>query len=338
MDLLFERCRDPDERVRAAAVEHIGYHEDERILPALLHAIRDEAPRVREAAAHSLANMHDPAALPVLRDMLSDRSQWVRTFAVRALGDQDCREALDVISRLATEDPAIPVRIAAIEALGRIGGQEKVGFLAEKARDEDQNVARAALLALGSIGGPDSLAIILSAIKTPDQATRVDAVKALQSHGGPRAVEALQAAAMDTDPLVSRAAAHALAGLDTEEAVYCLLQLTAEQRCREACLEALAKVGRQRVQWVARGLRHPEVRVRLAILEVLAGIKDPEATSHLLKSLHDPAEPVRMAALSWLNRIGSFQAGAIIAEVARSDPDARVRMAAVELLRTHSER
>jgi HEAT repeat protein len=67
-------------------------------------------------------------------------------------------------------------------------------------------------------------------------------------------------------------------------------------------------------------------------------MKNPAATAHLLKSLQDPAEPVRMAALTWLNRLGSFQAGAIIAEVARSDPDIRVRMAAVEILRTNPVR
>ena len=148
-ELLLERCRDEDERVRRAAIEHLPFLEDERATPALVHALRQETPRVRAAAAGAMALAEGPEVSASLIEALGDEDSWVRYFAARSLGRLRIAESTDALAGLARDDKANHVRIAAVEALGSIGGETAVAAVAPLLKSDDPDLARVAAEALG---------------------------------------------------------------------------------------------------------------------------------------------------------------------------------------------
>lgn len=152
-DLLLERCRDEDERVRRAAVEHLPFLEDERATPTLVHALRHETPKVRAAAASAMALAEGPEVSASLIEALGDEDVWVRYFAARSLGRQAFAESADALAELARDDKANHVRIAAVEALGHVGGETAVRAIEPLLESNDPDLVHAAAVALGKIKG-----------------------------------------------------------------------------------------------------------------------------------------------------------------------------------------
>jgi HEAT repeat protein len=152
-DLLLERCRDEDERVRRAAVEHLPFLEDERATPALMSALRHETPKVRAAAAGAMALAEGSKVSSCLMEALGDEDSWVRYFAARSLGRRKVVESTEALATLARDDKANHVRIAAVEALGHIGGETAVGAIAPLLKSADADLVRVAAEALGKLKG-----------------------------------------------------------------------------------------------------------------------------------------------------------------------------------------
>jgi len=306
VDLLFERCHDGDENVRRAAIEGLPNLEDERVLPTLVAAVEDDKPRVRAAAARALGQVEGREVFAPLLHAVKDADAWVRYYAARSLGQHGFPEALDALAHLVQTDKAIMVRAAAIKALGDIGGARAVTILAPLAEAEERDLYSAALEALGRIGHPDALPPLLAALRSPDANRRLDALRALAERGGVGAAGALQwVAATDEEPHVAQAAVEALARLATPEAIAALVALTANPTRRESCVAALAELGEEHVEEVARGLTHMHPAVRRATVSALARMKNPLASARLSKALEDEEASVRLAAVTELRHLGS---------------------------------
>ena len=333
-DLLLSCCHDDLEEVRAAAVEHIAYLEDGRVLPLLGQALKQETPRVKAAAARAFGFLDHNLVWPHLEVGLKDSDPWARYFSARSVGRQGLPEATPILTRLIQQDPAPQVRIAAIEALGRIGGVRAIAILAPLAEHDDLDLARAALTALGNIGHPQALGVLLSVIRSPDSLRREDAVRALGERGGSAALrELLRVADADQDHKVRRLATQSLAQLGTPEAIGGLLELCVQPDRREDCIGALAKLNAARFSLLVPGLKHSRPEVRRAAVEVLARLKHPEATGQLLTALKDQDREVRLAATLALKHLSSAKTRASLMHTARHDRDAEVRRAAQAALR-----
>jgi HEAT repeat protein len=150
---LLELCRDRDERVRRAAVEHLPFLEDERATPVLVGALRRETPKVRAAAAGALALAEGPEVSASLIEALGDEDSWVRYFAARSLGRLQVAESADALAGLARDDRANHVRIAAVEALGSIGGERATAAITPLLDSDDPDLARVAAATLGKLRG-----------------------------------------------------------------------------------------------------------------------------------------------------------------------------------------
>src|SRR6185295_13934402 len=110
------------------------------------------------------------------------------------------------------------VRIAAVDALGKIGGPRAVAVLASMVEATEPDLMSAALQALGHIGHPDALPPLLEALRSTDQPRRLKALQALGERGGEGVADTLQwVAAADTEARVAQAAIEALARLATPE-------------------------------------------------------------------------------------------------------------------------
>jgi HEAT repeat protein len=297
-DLLLERCLDEDERVRRAAIEHLPYLEDERVTPTLIGALRHETPKVRAAAAGALAQAEGAQVADHLMEALADEDSWVRYFAARSLGRRRAVESTDALARLAQTDKLNHVRIAAVEALGHIGGERAARFVVPLLKSNEPDLVRASVAALGRIPHPDALAPLFEALHSPDTEVRAQVACALGERGGAEAVEELRrVAATDGEPRVFEAAMDALRRVGTPEAIAGLVSLTADAVRREAAVAALAQTGETLLAEVARGLSPQQpVGVRRAVVEALGRMKSQRASELLHAAFDDADASVRAAA------------------------------------------
>lgn len=155
-DTLLECCNDPDERVRKAALEHLPFVDDERINQVLANKLATDTPKVRAAVAAALGNVEVETALVNLSRALDDEDSWVRYFAARSLGRLGHPESVQLLVQLMSKESFNHVKIATLEALGRIGGNEAIKTIKAHVRSEDKDVARVAAQALREAGGRES--------------------------------------------------------------------------------------------------------------------------------------------------------------------------------------
>jgi HEAT repeat protein len=332
--LLLERCQDADEHVRRAAIEHIPYLEDERVIPTLADALENGPPPVRASAAQAFARVDSNAAATYLTAALSDPDQWVRYFAARSIGCQGFAESVDELARLAKTDEANHVRIAAMESLGQINGARVVEVLAPLTESDDPDLACAAVRGLGLVDHPDGVPPLLVTLRSRNPALRIEALRALGKHAGPGAVNAMQwVAAADADGAVVQAAIEAMASLATAEAIAALTISTSDPKLREASIDALSKMGKDRIDLIGEGLSNTQPAVRRGAVEALGRIKHSRASDYLSKALDDPDASVRLSAINALAHLGSRIAERKLVAIARSDPDTNVRRNAQKALR-----
>lgn len=325
---LLECCRDVQESVRRAAVESLSCLEDDRVLPALARALHDESAGVRAAAARALGQVEAADAWPLLQEALADAAPWVRYAAARSVGRQRQSQALEALRRLAQADTAMQVRVAAVEALGSLGGADALPLLVSFSVAVEDDLACAALAALGATGHPDALPPLFAALESADSRRRVAALGALGASGRAEAVAAVQrVAAAFTNPEAATAI-DVLGHLPVPEAVDALLALVALPAHRDACVAALARAAEGQLDRVARGLRDPRLDVRRAVIDALARARAPRAAEWLSAALEDAEALVRFAALTALAHIAISPKQQRLANLAEGDPDQAVRRAA----------
>lgn len=150
---LLKVSRDPIERVRSAAIEHLPFVEDDRARAVLIQAIKEETPNVRAAAARALGNMDGPEVVPHLIEALADDDVWVRYFSARALGRRRAAESVEALAKVVEKEEFNHVRIAALDSLGLIGGEDVAEIIGGLLIDDDPDLERAAKQAMAATRG-----------------------------------------------------------------------------------------------------------------------------------------------------------------------------------------
>jgi len=335
-DRVIACARDSSEPVRRAAVEHLPLFEHAGALPALTHALLSDTPAVRAAAAAAFARVSPADAAEPLLKALDDSEPWVRYYALRATGRLRHAAIAPAVRRLLDHDPAPQVRLAAIDVLGRLDTADAVAVLQPLVMSAEGDMARAAIRALGHTSDARAAGALSDVLRSADPSRRLEAVMAIGMRAGHEAAAALQwAAAADADLTVANTAISALGqlaareGADALAATAALIALTAEPARREASIVALAALPKRRIADIARGLGHPAPEVRRATIETLSRMRNLEASRLIEGALDDASPAVRSAAVAELRRLGSRNAAKKLMALARTDPDAEVRHAAV---------
>ena len=342
-DALLDRCRDTDEAVRAAALEHIAYLDDERGVPLLIAALANETPRARAAAAQALAHTGDPAVLEALRRAIGDPDPWVRYFSVTSLGRLADRASLPRLERIAAEDGAQQVRIAAVGSIGEIGvarDSVAVQMLAAFSESSDDELAIAAVRALGSVQTPEAFEVLRRALSATHAGRRAAAAEAIARRGEAPAIELLRwTAAADGDAEVVRAAIGGLtrigasAAAHGKNAIAAIAELAGDPARRADAIGALARVSEAEIPRVAESLSSRDPSVRRAVVEALGRLTHPAASAYVLSALGDGDASVRQLAVTVLSRLGTRGVARSFAELAATDPSNGVRRAAEIALR-----
>jgi HEAT repeat protein len=303
------RLSDPSPRVREAAARVVGYFGYDSCLRRMVELCEDEDPLVRRSAVESLANFDQrPAWSKIYELASSDSDATVRSAAVRALGQHAGDESIDTLvaaladSNLwvryyaarscmrrriqhasaiaallesAMRDRAMPVRLAAIDALGASGVPGTLDILLTLAVNPDRDIARAALAALGGFDA-GSTAAVLEGVLDGDDAGRQDA-----------ALDAIGRQGADADALVPR--------------VGTLAQALGDWNLRRRAIDTLAYIGTAAAtrELLALAENH---RFRELITAAVARVAYDGGHAALLAALDDPSETIRDAAARGLAR------------------------------------
>ena len=148
--ILSQLISDPDQSLvlQCAALESIGYSPGALFEPKLLDAYRSELEELRVSALVAMGRSGYRHWENRILEACNDQSGTVRTAAVKAggmLGIEDLGDICLYIIELETDSQ---LRIAAIEALGRLGGPTAYEGLMLAAESEDQEQQEAVLRAL----------------------------------------------------------------------------------------------------------------------------------------------------------------------------------------------
>ena len=140
-----ELLQDPDEEVRASALQVATSFEDPRILPATVGLLKDPDWWIRITAAETLGRLKDPRAVPALVEALQDaETRWSAVEALGRIGDVKAAPALSEL----LQDPAPEVRIEVIQALGRFDHPQMLQFVRNVAKSDESRAVRTRALEL----------------------------------------------------------------------------------------------------------------------------------------------------------------------------------------------
>ncbi len=142
-------------RIRATALDALGFVGHDADVPAILRATRDPRPALREAATMALGRLGGESALEALRGLLDSEWPEVRYQAVVALGALGDAVASGVIAARLDDSDGF-VREAAVGALVGLGASEHREAIAARL-DDAPGIALAAAHALAALGDPRAL-------------------------------------------------------------------------------------------------------------------------------------------------------------------------------------
>jgi HEAT repeat protein len=336
---------DADESVRRAAIEQLHVLQHPRATSALVAALSNDTPRNRAAAAHTSGFVDDALSAQALTRALEDPDPWVRYFAAGGLARRQISSAAALLEERALHDEATQVRIAAMQALGALDAPHLYGVAATLMRDADSDLGAAALAALSSVSDP-RVDQLLEETARSNAECRIPAVLALADRLGKPSVDVLAWAARIDEPRELRDAA--IEGLRrqadgplpnvTAAAVDALLALSVERHTREGALATLATLPHRAIAPTAAALATGRLPIRLAAVEALARMRDPDASAALARGLDDPVPAVRSAVIGAFGRLGTRLVGPRIAAMRAHDPDDGVRRRAAAVCDRHGWR
>ncbi|GAB6879668.1 HEAT repeat domain-containing protein [Halorubrum gandharaense] len=244
----------------------------------LRDAAGSDSPAVRKRAVEflgELADEEDQGTIDVLlRAATTDEDEQVRGAAV---------DALDEVGQAAVEQLLSELTGGSSQEAGWVTARKFARAL-ESQRPE---LRMAAANALGRLGEPSTLPALVEALSDPDPRVRLRACHACGTFADPRTVGPL-VDRLDDAPRVRRAAANALGGIATDQSLAPLIDLLddSDESLRRIAASALGKANNpQPVEPLARALSDESATVRNAavysVIELLSNV--PTKHSHAVR-------------------------------------------------------
>ncbi len=170
-DLLsIAKNQDEDKVRRMYAADSLGKIGDAKALPVLRDMFQEKDALIRLYAASAISHFSVDEAFPMLIQGLRDENVKVREQSAKTLARQlnptQTATAVPILSYKAEFDPESIVRVASLQALGAIGGDEAISMLLKvySGADHPAESRDAALTALASKALAKSLDAIRSVI------------------------------------------------------------------------------------------------------------------------------------------------------------------------------
>lgn len=334
-DLIKKYIENQDIKIACAAIENLPFFEDESNIDILVRLYTEGSTRVRASVVKAARHIDNKDNVAVLSSSLNDEDPWVRYYAIRSICNLYQKENLFKLMLMAKSDPAIQVRMAAIETIGLMEGTEAVGILSELTNDENTDIVLASIYALGMLETPESLQLLLRFIDDHDPAKKLSAIKAIGRFNNPEVAEKLYliASREDKNKKFADAAIESLSGILLKQATHYLLKLSEHSYLTQKCIVALLKQKHFALPILNELFKEQSSSIKRNIIEFLSRVKTPEATKALVSLLKNNTVQIRIDTLRALHRIGYQDITEIIEKVSLTDSDVSVRYYAKELLK-----
>lgn len=190
----------PDQRVRANAVEGMGFLGGEAGAEWVRPCLEDPSPRVRANAAKVVYRVDRAKAFVVLKDMILSKQSGDVESATHALGEVHADDVFELMELALARDEQ-EVKINVLKALQLLSRQSRMASrVYEHYREEGERVL---------LGGAD-LGFLLKMVRDPDVDVRLRALISLSKSPDSRARKALEQATRDTEPAVREQAQRSL--------------------------------------------------------------------------------------------------------------------------------
>jgi HEAT repeat protein len=234
-----ERDEENNESV-LSAIEYLGRVNSVEAVPVIIELLNTEERRFLNVAFRAVgrASSLDSALADETAEFLVDFYNYRepgtdnRSVVITAIGDTRSSVGVPLLVEIATNiDERIPLRIAAMGALSRIGDEEGLDAILSNVNTSDPNVRSAAVAALGPFSGDAVDSAILEGFRDSFWRTRVAAAQASRDRRLASAVPYLRfRAERDDVPGVRDEAIRALGAIANAEAIEALDSLFSERR------------------------------------------------------------------------------------------------------------
>ena len=206
--------------------------------------LKDMREQMRGAAYTALKEVDSDEIVPYFEDGLSDGSGPVRVLAVEGLGRSEAGRKSAKL-RAAIEDQAGLVKARVVKVLGRTGDPGVMSLVESAAKDELTTVRIAAYGALIRLGKKEVWAELQRAAASPNPEDRADAIRTMVELKDPRGVSVMMESLTYKQPSVRGTAARGLGHLGHKEARGQIEQLLKDPvpAVRESAATGLAELG-----------------------------------------------------------------------------------------------
>jgi HEAT repeat protein len=242
--------------------------------------VKDMREQMRGAAYTALKEVDSDDVVPYFEDGLSDGSGPVRVLAVEGLGRSEAGRKSTKL-RAAFEDHAGLVKARVVKALGKTGDPGVMSLVESAARDELTTVRIAAYGALIRLGKKEAWTELRRAAASPNPEDRADAIRTMADLKDQRGASIMMEALTDKQPSVRGTAARGLGHLGHKEARGQIEQLLKDPipAVRESAVGGLAELGGpESVPALTRALSDGNYTVRASAIAALLQISQPYST------------------------------------------------------------
>jgi len=234
-----ERENEANETVHSA-VEYLGRVKSQDAVPVIIELINTEERRFFSTAFRALgrASSDDEALADEAAEFLVDFYTYRdpgddnKRELIAAIGTTGSSKGVSMLTEIVSDtNERIPLRIAALDALSKIGDNSGLDAILVCVSTNDPNVRSAAVGALGPFSGEEVDKAILDAFRDSYYRTRIAAAQASRDRKFAEAVPYLKfRAERDEVPNVKDEAIRALGAIGNEEANSVLENLFAERK------------------------------------------------------------------------------------------------------------
>lgn len=139
LPLVLRAMNDPSEVVRRGAIAALAHFPEPTAVDALMTVVHGDSPTLSTAAMESLASADYPAAHAALLNYLRGAPVAARRLVVEVLSRFPRAEWSDVVYGFASDEDA-GLRLAALQALERLGHPELTSLFVRALHDEDEQI------------------------------------------------------------------------------------------------------------------------------------------------------------------------------------------------------
>lgn len=237
--------------------------------------VKDMRDQMRGAAYTALKEVDSDEVIPYFEDGLSDGSGPVRVLAVEGLGRSEAGRKSAKL-RAAIEDQAGSVKARVVKALGKTGDLGALPLVEAATKDELSTVRIAAYGALIRLGKKEAWTQLQQAAESLNPEDRADAIRTIADLKDQRGAAIMVESLTYTQPSVRGAAARGLGHLGRKESRGQIEQL----------------------------LKDPIPAVRESAVGSLADLGGTESVPALVRALSDGTATVRASAIAGLLQLG----------------------------------